>query len=160
VKDTGGVTLVPAFVGLGAPYWDSEARGAILGMTRGSNRAHLVRAALEAIAFQTADLLRAMRQDMGRGLRELRVDGGVTANDFLMEFMADLLGIPVRRPAMLDMTAFGAARLAAVANGRWRALPAGDHVKDRTFRPRLPQTARRHALASWKSAVARVRSGA
>ena len=112
--DTGGVYLVPAFTGLGAPHWDPHARGAIVGLTRGTTRAHIARAALESIAFQSAELLEAMQKDSGQQLTELRVDGGAAANDLLMQFQADLLGVPVVRPKVLETTALGAAYLAGL----------------------------------------------
>ena len=116
-KDSGGVYVVPAFVGLGAPYWDMYARGAILGITRGTNRAQIIRATLEAIAYQTRDVLEAMQEDSGIKLSNLKVDGGAAANDFLMEFQADILGTTVRRPVVLETTAMGAAYLAALNFG-------------------------------------------
>src|SRR5262249_53459297 len=121
VEDSLGVYVVPAFVGLGAPYWDAEARGAVLGLTRGVTRAHLVRATLESLAFQTRDVMDAMAGDAGAPLHELRVDGGAAANDFLMQFQADLLGVPVERPAVVETTAIGAAQLAGLAVGFWRS---------------------------------------
>src|SRR6185369_2423281 len=121
VPDTGGVHFVPALSGLGAPYWDPHARGTIVGLTRGSNRAHLARAALESIAFQTADLIEAMQQDAGHPLSELRVDGGAARNDLLLQFQADLLGVPVLRPANTETTAFGAASLAGLGAGFWQS---------------------------------------
>ena len=120
VPDTGGVHFVPAFVGLGSPHWESEARGTITGITRGTGRAHLARAALEAIAFSTAELLDAMTAD-GATVPALRVDGGAAANDWLMQFQADVLGIPVERPDMVETTALGAAGLAGIALGVWRS---------------------------------------
>ena len=119
VPDNGGVYLVPAFAGLGAPHWDAYARGAIFGLTRGATGGHLARAALEAIAFQSADVLAAMQKDAGLTLAELRVDGGATANDLLMQFQADLLGVPVVRPKVLETTALGAGYLAGLAVGYW-----------------------------------------
>ena len=120
VPDNGGVYLVPAFTGLGAPHWDPYARGALLGLTRGTTAGHIARATLESIAFQTADLLEAMEADAGTPLAELRVDGGATANDLLMQFQADLLGCPVVRPKVRETTALGAAYLAGLAVGYWR----------------------------------------
>ncbi len=158
VSDTAGVTIVPAFVGLGAPYWDSDARGAILGLTRGTSRAHIVRAALEAVAFQTRDLLEAIAKDTGEQLAELRVDGGMTKNDFLMQFQSDLLGVPVRRPANVEVTAAGAAYLAGLQVGFWKdwgeiekLLPAPT-----IFEPQ--EMPRDELYAAWQDAVARVRS--
>ncbi|HUN58506.1 MAG TPA: glycerol kinase GlpK [Candidatus Binataceae bacterium] len=150
--------VVPAFVGLGAPYWDSEARGAIFGLTRGTTRADLVRATLDSIAYQVADVLAAIEKDMDGAVGELRVDGGAAANDYLMQFQADLLGRPLRRPAMLETTALGAALLAGLAVGLWRAP---DRVRDRIggrpkrFKPTMHQAEREHLLALWHDAVAR-----
>ena len=120
VPDTGGVHFVPAFVGLGSPHWEAEARGTITGLTRGTTRAHLVRAALEAMAFGSADLLELMRDDAGLAAAALRVDGGASANDWLMQFQADVLGVPVERPDMFETTALGAAGLAGITLGVWR----------------------------------------
>ena len=150
-----GVYFVPAFVGLGAPYWDMEARGAIVGLTRGSGRARIVRAALEAMAYQTRDVVEAMRSRP----RELRVDGGATANDTLMQFQADMLGVRVVRPKNIESTALGAAFLAGLGAGLWsgaRQLRRLLRV-DRVFRPRMPRTERERLYAGWKAAVARVR---
>ena len=122
VPDSGGVLLVPAFVGLGAPYWDSYARGIIVGLTRGTTRAHIARAALESIALQSAELLEAMRQDSGLALAEMRVDGGASRNDLLMQFQADVLGVPVVRPKVTETTALGAAYLAGLAVGFWESI--------------------------------------
>jgi glycerol kinase len=118
VPDNGGVYHVPAFVGLGAPYWDPYARGSFLGMTRGTNKGHIARAALESIAYQTADVLHAMQDDSGFKLKELRVDGGASRNDLLMQFQADIMGVPVVRPKVTETTALGAAYLAGLAVGR------------------------------------------
>lgn len=120
IADTGGVYLVPAFVGLGAPYWDQYARGTIVGLTRGSGKAQIARAALESIAYQTRDVLEAMTADSGINPAALRVDGGASANDFLMQFQADQLGVPVERPVVTETTALGAAYLAGLAVGYWR----------------------------------------
>ena len=162
VESTDGVYLVPAFAGLGAPYWDSEARGALVGMTRGTGRAHVVRAALEAIAYQTVDVLRRFESDAGLRAGELRVDGGAAANDFLMQFQADLLGIPVRRPATLETTALGAAYLAGLAVGFWRDREEirRNRREDRRFEPRLDPARRDELYRGWQRAVERVRSGA
>lgn len=150
-----GVYFVPAFVGLGAPHWDPEARGTLVGLTRGSGRAHLVRAALEAMAYGTADVLRAMERDSGVPLRELRVDGGAAANDWLMRFQAGILGVPVRRPALVETTALGAAGLAGLAAGLWKApgefSEAAGEV--RTFTPDLDPTHRDQLLDGWRRAV-------
>ncbi len=160
IPDTGGVYVVPAFVGLGAPYWDMGARGAIVGLTRGSDRHALVRATLESLAYQTRDVVDAMQRDSGITLRELRVDGGAAQNDWLMQFQADLLGIPVRRPPLIANTGRGAAFLAGVGIGWWRAQ---DHARlgeraGRMFRPRMRAVERRRRYAGWQDAVARVRS--
>ena len=157
VPDTGGVYFVPAFVGLGAPYWDPYARGTIVGLTRGTGRAHLVRAALEAIAYQTRDVLEAVSADLSVPLKGLRVDGGGAANDFLMQFQADILGLPVERPAFGETTALGAAFLAGLATGFWRDTTqlAGLRQVDRTFTPGLPADARRSLYARWRKAVER-----
>ncbi len=158
--DNGGVYLVPAFTGLGAPHWDASARGAITGLTRGTTAAHLARAALESIAYQSADLLRAMAADCGGKLRELRVDGGATVNNPLMQFQADLLRVPVVRPRTPETTALGVAYLAGLAVGFWknRAEIAQLWRADRTFRARTPAAASRQLLAGWHRAVARVKN--
>jgi glycerol kinase len=160
VPDTGGVYLVPAFAGLGAPWWDPDARGAILGLTRGSGRAHVVRAALESIAYQTRDVVDVMNDESGVPLRELRVDGGAAANGFLMQFQADILGVPVDRPALLDTTAAGAALLAGLAVGVWPSADAlsGTRVRDELFEPAMTEDERERLLTGWRAAVARVRS--
>ncbi len=139
VPDTGGVYLVPAFAGLGAPWWDPDARGAIVGLTRGSGRAQIVRAALESIAYQTRDVVDVMNDESGVPLRELRVDGGAAANDFLMQFQADILGVPVDRPSLLDTTAAGAALLAGLGVGLWPSADAlsGTRGRDRLFEPAM-----------------------
>ncbi len=156
VPDSGGTVLVPAFVGLGAPYWEPEVRGAWLGLTRGTTRAHLVRAALESIAFQTRDVFEALSADAGRRAPALRVDGGAAANDFLMQRQADLLGIPVERPRFLETTGLGAAALAARAAGLWKggAVPGDAGRIERRFRPRLSRREREVLLARWRAAVA------
>jgi glycerol kinase len=153
VPDAGGVTIIPALSGLGAPHWRPEARGLITGLTRGTTRAHLARAALEAIALQTVELAMAMAEDAGRPLTALRADGGAAANDLLMQIQADLLGATIIRPAMVESTALGAARLAAQAVGLPR--PAPSTARDRVFHPGLAPEARARALARWKDAVAR-----
>ena len=160
VKDNGGVYIVPAFAGLGAPHWDADARGLICGLTRGSNAGHLARAALESIAYQSADLLTAMRADTGLKLRALRVDGGATVNNALMQFQADLLRVPVVRPRTTETTALGAAYLAGLAVGYWkdRAEIARLWQVDRTFRAKSPGSTNRLLLAEWHRAVARSRS--
>jgi len=143
VSDNGGVYLVPAFAGLGAPHWDPYARGTIVGITRGTKAAHIARAALESIAYQVADLLDAMAADAGIALTELRVDGGAATNDMLMQFQADLLGVPVVRPAVTETTALGAAYLAGLAVGYWPSVDAitGQWKVDRRFEPAMPRAA-------------------
>ena len=160
VRDNGGVYLVPAFAGLGAPHWDAGARGVIVGLTRGSNAAHLARAALESIAYQSADLLGAMEADTGKRLRELRVDGGAVGNNALMQFQADLLRVPVIRPRTTETTALGAAYLAGLAVGFWknRGQIADLWQADRAFRARAPAGATRRLLAEWHRAVERAKS--
>jgi glycerol kinase len=162
VPDTGDVYLVPAFVGLGAPQWDAAARGTIVGLTRGSNRAHLARAALEAIAFQTADLIDAMQQDAGCRLSELRVDGGGARNDLLLQFQADLLGVPVLRPANTETTAFGAAALAGLGIGMWQSESelAALWSLERRFEPCMSGDEVAVRRARWAQALARSRGWA
>ncbi|HEX2650837.1 MAG TPA: glycerol kinase GlpK [Burkholderiales bacterium] len=157
VLDNGGVYIVPAFAGLGAPHWDPHARGAILGLTRGSSRAHLARAALESIAFQTADVLEAMQKDAGEKLSELRVDGGAAANDLLMQFQADLLGVPVVRPKVLETTALGAAYLAGLAVDLWKSREeiAAQWQMERRFEPRMARGEAEGLLGRWREAVTR-----
>lgn len=159
VGDTGGVYLVPAFTGLGAPYWDPAARGAIVGLTRGTRRAHLALAALEAIAFQSCDVLHAMELDAGQPLLELRVDGGASANNLLMQLQADLLGVPVVRPVVIETTALGAAYLAGLGVGYWdsEAAVAANWRIDRRFEPRRSRDWAQQRLAGWARAVQRVR---
>jgi glycerol kinase len=157
VPDAGGVFLVPAFAGLGAPHWDPHARGALLGLTRGSGRGHIARAALDAIAYQSAELLQAMQSDAGGTVSELRVDGGAAANDLLMEFQADLLGLPVVRPKILESTALGAAYLAGLATGVWadeREIAAHWRI-DRRFVPAMPADQAADKMARWRRAVER-----
>lgn len=159
ITDTAGVYLVPAFVGLGAPHWDSDARGAILGLQRGSTIAHIARAALESAAFQTAELLEAMALD-GVKPQRLRVDGGMARNDWLLQFMADVLGVEVVRPKNTETTALGAAILAAVGAGEFRSLgeAAALWKLDRRFEPKIGESDRSAMLAGWKQAVARVKT--
>jgi len=159
VADTGGVYFVPAFVGLGAPYWDQHARGAIVGLTRGTTRAHLARAALEAIAFQSRDVLDAMAADAKAPFGRVRVDGGAVANDFLCQFQADVLEAPVDRPAIIETTGLGAAYLAGLGVGVWRSLDAvaKRHAVDRTFTPAMPAPERAQRYEDWKRAVERSR---
>jgi glycerol kinase len=162
IGDTGGVYLVPAFVGLGAPYWDPYARGTIVGLTRGSGRAEIVRAALEAAAYQTRDVAQAMEADSGIQLRELRVDGGMVANNWLMQFQADMLGVPVQRPLVAETTALGAAYLAGLAVGFWAGLDDITHnwAMDRQFAPTMASETRERLYRGWKRAVERARGWA
>ena len=157
ISDTSGVYVVPAFVGLGAPYWDQYARGAIVGLTRGSGRAQIVRATLESIAYQTRDLLEAMRADSGLALQALRVDGGAVRNDFLMQFQADILGVPVQRPIVTETTALGAAYLAGLATGYWSSQEeiASQWALEKTFEPQMSGEKRDVLYAGWKRAVER-----
>ena len=159
VADTAGVYFVPAFVGLGAPYWDMAARGAIIGLTRGAGRAHLIRAALESIAYQTRDLTLAMEKDLGTRLKELRVDGGACQNNFLMQFQADLLGIPVNRPVKFETTGLGAGYLAGLAVGLWKDASVINRLRktDRIFRPKMKAAERARLYQGWQAAVERVR---
>jgi glycerol kinase len=162
VPDSGGVYFVPAFAGLGAPYWDQYARGLLIGLTRGSTRAHIARAALEGIAFQVADVLRAMQKDANLRMKELRVDGGASVNNLLMQFQADLLGVPVVRPKVAETTALGAAYLAGLAVGYWkdrREIGAQWQV-DRRFTPEMRPAARRARMADWSKALDRARGWA
>ncbi|MBI2218034.1 MAG: glycerol kinase GlpK [Candidatus Rokubacteria bacterium] len=159
VPDTGGVYFVPAFVGLGAPHWDMYARGTVTGLTRGTTRAHLARAALEAIAYQSRDVLEAMTADAGLSTRSLRVDGGGAANDFLCQFQADILDVAVERPASVETTALGAGYLAGLGVGLWRSLDAlADRCPiERTFTPRMEAAVRERHYAGWRRAVDRAR---
>jgi glycerol kinase len=159
VADTGGVYFVPAFVGLGAPYWDQYARGTIVGLTRGTTRAHLVRAALEAIAWQSRDVLEAMAADAKVRLPALKVDGGAVANDFLCQFQADVLDAAVVRPKVIETTALGAAYLAGLGAGMWRSLDAlaERHPVDRTFTPAMDPARRARGYEGWRRAVERAR---
>lgn len=159
IPDSGDVFLVPAFVGLGAPYWDADARGTILGLTRGSNKAHIVRAALESIGFQAEDLLRAMRSDMGTSLSLLKVDGGVSHNEFLMQFQSDISELPVIRSSIAETTALGAAYIAGLATGFWSDL---DELRKRwkekdRFSPEMDSYDRESLLRKWSLAVAAAR---
>ncbi len=158
VSDTGGVYVVPAFTGLGAPYWEPDARGAILGITRGTNRAHVVRAALEALAYQVGDLVSAMEDDAGSPMRALNVDGGASANDFLMQFQADILDRPIMRPVNTETTALGAAYLAGLQTGFWKDLDAlrALRASDESFTPAMDADAREGFLSGWRKAVGRV----
>jgi glycerol kinase len=155
VPNSGGVYLVPAFTGLGAPHWDDYARGTILGLTRASTKAHIARATLDSIAFQSVDVLDAMMEDSGVSLSELRVDGGACANNLLMQFQADILGVPVVRPKVTETTALGAAYLAGLATGFWSSV---DEISkqwqvDLRFEPKMPSGERETLLANWRRAV-------
>jgi len=160
VPDTAGVYFVPAFAGLGAPWWDPDARGAILGITRGTRQEHVVRAALEAIAFQARDLLEAMKKDAGRPIGTVRVDGGASTNDFLMQFQADILGMPLARPLSPETTALGAAFAAGLAAGVWsgREDLARMYEEERRFEPRMDPATRERMTAGWARAVAATRA--
>ena len=162
VAGTDGVYLVPAFTGLGAPYWDPAARGALVGMTRGTNRAHLARAALEAIAYQTVDVLRCFESDAGLRAERLKVDGGATANAFLLQFQADVLGIPVSRPEVAETTALGAAYLAGLATGFWRDRQEirRNWRESRRFEPGIDARRRQDLYRGWQRAVERTRGWA
>ena len=162
VPDSGGVYFVPAFAGLGAPYWDAEARGALVGLTRGTGRAHIVRAALEAACFQTRDVIEAMQKDCSAPLTDLRVDGGMTENNALLQMQADILGIPVHRPAVTETTALGVAFLAGLQTGIWKsASQLSEKWKvERTFEPSMSADQRESLYAGWKRAVDRTRSSA
>ena len=159
VPDNGGVMLVPAFAGLGAPHWDPHARGALLGMSRGTGRGHIARAALEAIAYQSAELLHAMQKDAACPVAEVRADGGAARNDLLMQFQADLLGVPVVRPRVTETTALGAAYLAGLALGYWESQEeiAAQWQAERRFEPAMGDDARAEAMGSWARAVQRAR---
>ena len=153
--DNGGVYLVPAFVGLGAPYWRSDVRGAMFGLTRGTTKEHFIRAAVESMAYQTRDVLAAMQADAGIELKELRADGGAIANDFMAQFQSDILGVPVLRPQVAETTALGAAYLAGLATGFWssRAEIAEQWAVDRRFTPQMPADQREALYAGWQQAV-------
>jgi len=160
VSDNNGVYLVPAFVGLGAPYWDASARGALVGLSRGANRNHIIRAALEAIAYQSRDLLDAMTKDSGVQLKQLKVDGGAVANDFLMQFQADITDVEVQRPKVTETTAMGAAFLAGLAVGFWQSTAELKHKAgvERCFKPAIADDEREALYLGWKRAVAQVTS--
>lgn len=159
VPDTGGVYIVPAFVGLGAPHWDAKARGIVCGITRGTGRAHFVRAALESIAYQVVDVMHAMESDAGCDIAKLAVDGGACANDFLMQFQADVLGCEVERPAVTETTALGAAYLAGLIAGVWKDLGqiASGRKTDRVFRPEMSVKRRKELLLGWAQSIGRAR---
>ena len=158
VPDSGGVVMVPAFTGLGAPHWDAAARGTILGLTRGTTAAHLARATLDGIAFQVADLLDAMTKDSGHAIPRLRVDGGACASDPLMQIQADLLGIPVERPMDIESTALGAAMMAGIGAGIWPGVESLSKIRktERVFEPRISPGERRERLRGWHDALGRV----
>jgi glycerol kinase len=157
VADSNDVYLVPAFVGMGAPYWDPHARGVMVGLTRGTNRNHIIRAALESVAFQSRDLVDAMKQDSGMDLLTLKVDGGAVANDFLMQFQADIIGTHVERPKLTETTALGAAILAGLAVGFWDSIDdIKEHAKiDKTFEPTMQDAERARRYKGWQKAVSR-----
>ena len=159
VPDSGGVYLVPAFAGLGAPHWDPYARGTIVGITRGTTAAHIARAAVESIAFQVADLLEAVQGDSGIALSELRADGGAAANDALLQFQANLLGVPVVRPTVTETTALGAAYLAGLAVGFWDSTEslARNWKVDKRFEPAMPATQVQARRAEWQAALGRAK---
>jgi glycerol kinase len=158
VQDTGGVYLVPAFVGLGAPYWDPRARGALVGITRGTQREHVVRAALESLAYQTKDLVDAMLKDSRMKLKELRVDGGACKNNLLMQFQADILNAKINRPRVVETTAMGAAFLAGLQAGYWKNSAEIQRIRktDRVFRPAMKKETRQKLWTNWKQAVRQV----
>lgn len=162
VRDTGGVYFVPAFTGLGAPYWDPYARGMLIGLTRGTSRAQVVRAVLESLAYQTADVLRAMQQDAGIALQTLRADGGASANSFLMQFQSDICHVPVTRPVCVETTAMGAAFLAGLAVGFWTDLSdiRRTVTAECIFQPKMDSAQRMKKLAGWEKAVSRCRDWA
>jgi glycerol kinase len=157
VPDTGGVYIVPAFTGIGAPYWDMYARGTIVGITRGTKREHIIRASQESIAFQSADLVSAMERDTGMPLRVLTVDGGASRDSFLMQFQADILNAEVVKPTSHETTALGVARLAGLTVGLWqdkKALAEGVEI-DRRYQPNMPEKERQEKLQKWHRAVER-----
>jgi glycerol kinase len=158
VEDNAGVYIVPAFAGLGAPYWDMYARGAIFGLSRGTTKAHIIRATLESLAFQTKDVLTAMEKDAQLELKTLRVDGGASANNFLMQFQADILDATVSRPKVLETTALGAAYLAGLAVGFWKKEDLVNEWKaDRVFEPTMPAKVREKYYGTWLKAVERTK---
>ena len=157
VDDTAGTYIVPAFTGLGAPYWDPYARGAIYGLTRGVNRKHIARAALESMAYQTYDLLKVMAEDLGKDIQALRVDGGASANNFLLQFQADIMGSEVYRPVCIETTSLGAAYLAGLATGFWKSEDDIDDnwQIDKIFKCRMDADRRETLLKGWHEAVER-----
>ena len=160
VPDSGGVILVPAFTGLGAPHWDPYARGMMIGLTRDTTTAHIARAAIEGIAFQVADLIDAMHADTGQPLQELRVDGGASRSEPLLQFQADLLGIPVVRPSVIETTALGAAYLAGLAVGFWSNIDSiSTHWRvDKTFNPMMPRGRVAEIRECWNEALGRAKN--
>ena len=157
VESTDGVYMVPAFVGLGAPYWDPYARGTIVGLTRGTKKEHFIRAALESIAYQTNDVLKAMQEDSGITLKALKVDGGACANNFLMQFQSDILDVQVDRPEVIETTALGAAYLAGLAVGYWKDQEeiSKNWALSRSFKPKMAEENRTELLKGWHKAVGR-----
>ena len=155
VSDTNGCYVVPAFTGLGAPYWDQYARGTIVGLTRGVNKYHIIRATLESLAYQVNDVLKAMEADSGINLSSLKVDGGASANDFLMQTQSDIINAPVKRPQCIETTAMGAAYLAGLAVGYWESKE--DVIKnwsmDKIFEPQIDEASREKRIKGWKKAV-------
>jgi glycerol kinase len=160
IPDSAGVYVVPAFAGLGAPYWDPYARGAIMGLTRGTGKAHIVRATLESIAYQCRDVLEVLAQSAGHPIKEIRVDGGASANDHLMQFQADILGIPVVRPTITESTALGVAYLAGLAVGVWKSESEleGLWQVDKRFVPAMSDGQREELYLGWQESVRRVQS--
>ncbi|WP_276677067.1 FGGY-family carbohydrate kinase, partial [Caldibacillus debilis] len=160
VPSTDGVYMVPAFVGLGTPYWDSDVRGAVFGLTRGTTKEHFIRATLESLAYQTKDVLAAMEADSGIALKALRVDGGAVKNDFLMQFQSDILNVPVDRPIINETTALGAAYLAGLAVGYWESQEeiANQWAIDKTFKPQMDENERNRLYEGWKKAVQAARA--
>ncbi|MCP9235385.1 glycerol kinase GlpK [Lewinella sp. JB7] len=159
VKDTGGVYVVPAFAGLGAPYWDMYARGAMFGLTRGTSKAHIVRATLQSLAYQVKDVLEAMQKDAKSELKTLRVDGGASANNFLMQFQADILGVDVERPKIVETTALGAAMLAGLAVGFWKREDLNATWQlDQSFRPEMSEEDRQRRYGGWQKAIERTKN--
>ena len=157
VKDTGGVYLVPAFTGIGAPYWDPYARGTVVGITRGCKKEHFIRAALESMAYQTNDILKVMEKESGVKIRSLKVDGGASKNNFLMQFQSDILGVDVLRPQCVETTALGAAYLAGIAVGYWENAEdvRANWDLSRTFHADMTEEKRQHLLKGWNKAVGR-----
>jgi glycerol kinase len=160
VNTTDGVVLVPAFTGLGAPHWDSDARALLCGMSRGTNKSHIARAALESIAFQVSDVLTAMQSDISQPLKELRVDGGASQNDMLMQFQADILNVPVLRPKLLESTAWGAAAMAGLKTNVFTNLNeiSESWQLDRAFEPNMSNDQREYHLSLWNDALQRAKS--